>query len=122
MSTELRQVAHKIQALQNETSMIREDSKRCHMRITNLADQLRNLESVKTRRMEFLKMRHRDLPAAVDWVRQNQEKFRSEVFEPICLLVSICFGRPELWFYTNAFLRLISFIFLFSLRFPANLD
>ena len=48
-------------------------------------------------------MRYRDLPAAVDWIRQNQEKFRSEVFEPICLLVSSFFGRPRLLLYMNIF-------------------
>lgn len=72
---------------QGEISITREDMKRSQLRMTTVMDQLRNLESIKTRRMDFLKMRHRDLPGAVEWIRQNQEKFKSEVFEPISLLV-----------------------------------
>lgn len=85
----MRQVAQQIQMIQGDVSMVREDLKKLQMRSVAVTDQLHHLESFKTRRMDYLKTRYKDLPAAVDWIRQNQSNFKAEVFEPICLLVSI---------------------------------
>jgi chromosome segregation ATPase len=84
----LKQVAQQIQVLQGDMTTISEDSKKLQVRSTMMTDQLHHLESFKTRRIEYLKTRYRDLPVAVDWVHQNQSRFKNEVFEPICLLVS----------------------------------
>jgi hypothetical protein len=83
---------------QEELNVIREDRRKFQVKSTTLIDQIRQLENVKTRRMDYLKMRYKDLPAAIEWVRHNQFKFKAEVFEPICLLVSYMMLRDRIMF------------------------
>ncbi|KAF5306546.1 hypothetical protein FQA39_LY08868 [Lamprigera yunnana] len=57
--------------------------------IQRLENELRNLESVKQRRLEWLRQKDRDTFTAVQWLRNNKHIMKGEVFEPMLLEVNV---------------------------------
>ncbi|KAG1892038.1 P-loop containing nucleoside triphosphate hydrolase protein [Suillus subluteus] len=75
--------------------------------ISGALDQLRNLEDERHRKLEKLRAWDRDMADAVVWLRNHQDKFKMEVFEPpmICCTVpdrrytdaiEACFNQDQL--------------------------
>ncbi|KAF7374162.1 Structural maintenance of chromosomes protein 5 [Mycena sanguinolenta] len=69
--------------------------------------QLRDLDSIDSRKLNKLQQWDRDAADAVRWLRANRDKFRMEVFEPAVLSVTVpnsafaaaverCFGSAQL--------------------------
>ncbi|KAG2359387.1 P-loop containing nucleoside triphosphate hydrolase protein, partial [Suillus spraguei] len=75
--------------------------------ISGALDQLKNLEDERHRKLEKLRTWDRDMADAVVWLRNHQDKFKMEVFEPpmICCTVpdrrytdaiEACFNQDQL--------------------------
>ncbi|KAG2141629.1 P-loop containing nucleoside triphosphate hydrolase protein [Suillus cothurnatus] len=75
--------------------------------ISGALDQLKNLEDERHRKLEKLRAWDRDMADAVVWLRNHQDKFKMEVFEPpmICCTVpdrrytdaiEACFNQDQL--------------------------
>lgn len=53
-----------------------------------LKGELQRLEDVSNRRLQQLRQADRDTYNAVQWLRNNQDRFRQHVYEPIVMAVS----------------------------------
>ena len=56
--------------------------------ITGAQNQLTEMDDVRNQRLELLCKRDRETWQAIKWLRENRDRFRETVFEPILVLVS----------------------------------
>lgn len=56
--------------------------------LTGAQNQLTEMDDVRNQRLELLCKRDRETWQAIKWLRENRNRFRETVFEPILVLVS----------------------------------
>ena len=56
--------------------------------LTGVQNELTEMDDVCNQRLELLSRRDRETWQAIRWLRENQDRFRETVFEPILVSVS----------------------------------
>ncbi len=56
--------------------------------VMNIERQLREIDDVKKQKLEILARQDNDVTEVIQWLRQNRNLFREQVYEPIILEVS----------------------------------
>ncbi|KAI6127379.1 hypothetical protein EDD16DRAFT_283257 [Pisolithus croceorrhizus] len=97
LNAEHSQTRDRMEDLQERQKANVEASAAEKVKIANAQDQLKKLDDERHRKLENLRQHDRDCADAVAWLRNNQEKFKMEVFEPPMICCSVPDGR-----YTNA--------------------
>ena len=65
---------------------------------TDAQHELRNIQDVGNQRLEQLRRYHKHTYDAVMWLRQNRDKFKATIHEPIILCVSAA-APPRFWWH-----------------------
>ncbi|KAJ1981450.1 Structural maintenance of chromosomes protein 5 [Dimargaris xerosporica] len=83
------QLYEKVSEVQSKQQEIARQSHDYQTQIGAMHQQLRDLEDVRNQRLEFLRNFSPDTHRAVRWLRDNRDKFREQVFEPVCLEINV---------------------------------
>ncbi|XP_006002040.1 structural maintenance of chromosomes protein 5 [Latimeria chalumnae] len=89
VSSELRHIQEEKIKADGERTELHRDKENCErerMRITNEIKQLEDMIKVKE---DKLRQRFRDTYDAVMWLRENRDRFRGNVYEPIMLVINM---------------------------------
>uniref|UniRef100_A0A674MAU8 Structural maintenance of chromosomes protein 5 n=1 Tax=Takifugu rubripes TaxID=31033 RepID=A0A674MAU8_TAKRU len=70
----------------NQIERARIDGEKCELCLQKKLNDMNNLMKVKE---EKLRGRHRDTHAALQWLRQNRNRFRGNVYEPMLLEINV---------------------------------
>ncbi|KAH9854875.1 P-loop containing nucleoside triphosphate hydrolase protein [Lenzites betulinus] len=95
------------QELQEQQRANIDKGTRCKHEIEQISRSLQQLDNESHQRLETMKRSDRDSAEVVEWLRNNKNKFRMEIFEPAILCVNIpnrayaqaieaCFGHSQL--------------------------
>ncbi|KRH92617.1 Structural maintenance of chromosome protein SMC5/Spr18, SMC superfamily, partial [Pseudoloma neurophilia] len=68
---------------------IKEKNKKIKKEIENLKNEKNILKNFELQRLEFLKKYHKETWKAVNWLRNNKEKFKEEIYEPLIMTLFI---------------------------------
>ncbi|GAO47811.1 hypothetical protein G7K_2009-t1 [Saitoella complicata NRRL Y-17804] len=88
-SDALRVLNHQVKEVQDKQQALTDRGREEGTRLRRLQEEHGRLNSVREQRLELLKGWHRDTYEAVQWLRQNKDKFEHEVYEPVYLEVSV---------------------------------
>lgn len=52
-------------------------------------NRIKDLDNVRNQRLAQLQRNDRDIYSAIMWLKENQDKFHGQVFDPVCIEVSV---------------------------------
>jgi len=89
MGVEIREIGKELNRVENQKSdmMIAENARKG--RRTRIEGQMQRLNDVRNRRLENLRRYEKDTFTAVEWLRNNRNKFSGEVLEPMQLTINV---------------------------------
>ncbi|KAK7492679.1 hypothetical protein BaRGS_00016158 [Batillaria attramentaria] len=96
LAAELQEVNDTSRDLMKQMNAIHNEGMQLQSQVTNLRRQiaeaqqeLRNIQDVGKIRLEQLRRRHKHTYDAVMWLRQNRDKFKSTIYEPMLLCLNM---------------------------------
>ncbi|KXJ22629.1 structural maintenance of chromosomes protein 5 [Exaiptasia diaphana] len=89
VNTQARQINRELTTIQQEGSRIVEEKRHLTAQASDAKSRLSVLEDIKKKRLDLLRNMSRDTYNAVMWLRENKDKFKQQVYEPILLQVNM---------------------------------
>ncbi|RUS31253.1 hypothetical protein BC938DRAFT_478180 [Jimgerdemannia flammicorona] len=89
INNEIREGFQKVEESQTQLKEIVNEGRELNREINQKAQQLEDLQNIRTRRLSFLANTDPDCHRAVIWMQNNRDRFESHVYDPACLEINI---------------------------------
>ncbi|ESP05608.1 hypothetical protein LOTGIDRAFT_102434, partial [Lottia gigantea] len=89
INLDMRNAGKEMSNLNQQGDSLRMDINNKKRELQEMQLSLRRLQDIGNQRLESLRRSHRDTYEAVVWLRQNRDKFRGEICEPVLLCVNV---------------------------------